>query len=184
MLSTRNRPCACVFRRATRPKGCTVPLPEPIAAWATQPWSCSMSSSSPRSSPARCDAMLDRDLLDLLTDPPAEVIRWDTSRDPVAECARVEREVVIGGLQLAILGLGTNGHVGVNEPGSSPESRSQFVELHDETAPRRNRVRCGRSPRHTGSPLASERSWKPMRSGYSSLDHTSGTYCIASSTTQ
>ena len=78
--------------------------------------------------------MLDRDLLDLLTDPPAEVIGWDTSRDPVAECARVEREVVIGGLQLAILGLGTNGHVGVNEPGSSPESRSQFVELHDETA--------------------------------------------------
>lgn len=88
----------------------------------------------PLSSPARCDAMLERDLLNRLTDPPAEVIAWDTTSDPVAECARIEREVATGGLQLAILGLGTNGHVGTNEPGSSADSRSRLVELHDQTA--------------------------------------------------
>lgn len=78
--------------------------------------------------------MLERDLLSRLTERPAEVVGWDTSSDPVTECARVEREVVAGGLRLAILGLGTNGHVGTNEPGSSIESRSRLVELHDQTA--------------------------------------------------
>lgn len=34
-----------------------------------------------------------------------------------------------GGLDLVVLGLGHNGHVGLNEPGSSPKSRTRVVEL-------------------------------------------------------
>lgn len=34
-----------------------------------------------------------------------------------------------GGLDLVVLGLGHNGHVGLNEPGSSPKSRTRLVEL-------------------------------------------------------
>ncbi len=34
-----------------------------------------------------------------------------------------------GGLDLVVLGLGHNGHVGLNEPGSSPRSRTRVVEL-------------------------------------------------------
>jgi len=34
-----------------------------------------------------------------------------------------------GGLDLAVLGLGHNGHVGLNEPGSTPRSRTRVVDL-------------------------------------------------------
>jgi glucosamine-6-phosphate deaminase len=34
-----------------------------------------------------------------------------------------------GGLDLVVLGLGHNGHIGLNEPGSSPKSRTRLVEL-------------------------------------------------------
>ena len=44
-----------------------------------------------------------------------------TVPDPEAECARFEAEVArAGGLSLAVLGLGPNGHLGFNEPPSAP----------------------------------------------------------------
>jgi glucosamine-6-phosphate deaminase len=50
--------------------------------------------------------------------------------DPDAECARFR--VLIedaGGLDLAVLGIGTNGHIAFNEPGSTFGSRARRVEL-------------------------------------------------------
>lgn len=38
-----------------------------------------------------------------------------------------------GGVDLQLLGIGTNGHVGFNEPGSSPDSRTRRVALTPET---------------------------------------------------
>jgi glucosamine-6-phosphate deaminase len=38
-----------------------------------------------------------------------------------------------GGIDLQILGLGTNGHVGFNEPGSRLDTRSHRVRLHNKT---------------------------------------------------
>jgi glucosamine-6-phosphate deaminase len=88
----------------------------------------------PERSPARCDVMIRRELLDLLDEPPSRLVTWDTSaEDPDAECLRMEAEVVGGGLHLAVVGIGTNGHVGMNEPGTSPQSRSRVVDLHPET---------------------------------------------------
>lgn len=42
------------------------------------------------------------------------------ARDPEEECVRYERQIgKAGGLDLLLLGLGANGHIGFNEPGTS-----------------------------------------------------------------
>ncbi|HEV2065219.1 MAG TPA: glucosamine-6-phosphate deaminase [Thermomicrobiales bacterium] len=54
--------------------------------------------------------------------------------DPHAEAARYDRDIAAaGGLELAIVGLGPNGHVGFNEPGSPPDSRTRVVTLTEES---------------------------------------------------
>ena len=54
--------------------------------------------------------------------------------DPDAECARYEAAIeAAGGLDLQILGIGANGHIGFNEPGDELVSRTHRVTLHDVT---------------------------------------------------
>jgi glucosamine-6-phosphate deaminase len=54
--------------------------------------------------------------------------------DPVAECAAYEAAIIAaGGVDLAVLGIGANGHIGFNEPGSDFESRTRLVEIQSET---------------------------------------------------
>jgi len=56
------------------------------------------------------------------------------SADLEAECARYERLIRdLGGIDVQLLGLGRNGHVAFNEPGSDPGSRTRVVELAPET---------------------------------------------------
>ncbi|MBI2324645.1 MAG: glucosamine-6-phosphate deaminase [Chloroflexi bacterium] len=56
------------------------------------------------------------------------------ARDPAAECRRYEEAVArAGGLDLAILGLGHNGHLGFNEPPSGPDAPTRVVDLSDGT---------------------------------------------------
>ena len=51
-----------------------------------------------------------------------------------AECARYERAIAAaGGLDLCLLGIGGNGHVAFNEPGSAFDSRTRVVDLAAET---------------------------------------------------
>ena len=52
-------------------------------------------------------------------------------RERVAEyCAAYERAIAqAGGIDFQILGIGKSGHIGFNEPGSSPESRTRLVTL-------------------------------------------------------
>jgi len=53
-----------------------------------------------------------------------------TAPDPGAECVRYENEIrSAGGLELAFLGLGRNGHIGFNEPGSPFDAHTHVVEL-------------------------------------------------------
>jgi glucosamine-6-phosphate deaminase len=50
--------------------------------------------------------------------------------DPEAAAEAYEAAIAeAGGLELAVVGLGPNGHIAFNEPGSSPESRTRVVEL-------------------------------------------------------
>jgi glucosamine-6-phosphate deaminase len=50
--------------------------------------------------------------------------------DLAAECERYEREIVrAGGIDVQVLGIGTNGHIGFNEPGSTAETTTRVVQL-------------------------------------------------------
>ncbi|MYG93022.1 MAG: glucosamine-6-phosphate deaminase [Acidimicrobiia bacterium] len=49
--------------------------------------------------------------------------------DPDLECDRYDRLVTRAGVGLQILGVGRNGHLAFNEPGSSFESRTRVVQL-------------------------------------------------------
>ena len=53
--------------------------------------------------------------------------------DPDAECARYEREVRDAGIGLQLLGIGSNGHIAFNEPGSPLDSTTRVVALSDRT---------------------------------------------------
>lgn len=86
--------------------------------------------SLPANSPARCDAMLRRDLLDSLTHPPLALEALDVhAEDADAECLRFDQLVNDGGLDLTLLGLGGNGHLGLNEPGTANDSPTRVVTL-------------------------------------------------------
>lgn len=57
-----------------------------------------------------------------------------TTDDPKAECERYEIQIKrCGGLDLQILGLGTNGHLAFNEPGTAFDSATHLVQLTEET---------------------------------------------------
>jgi glucosamine-6-phosphate deaminase len=57
-----------------------------------------------------------------------------TAPDLEAECARYEREIAdAGGLDLTFLGLGRNGHIGFNEPGTPFDARTRVVALTEST---------------------------------------------------
>lgn len=78
--------------------------------------------------PARCDRRLRRELLDGLADAPRAVHLVDMAEsDPAAAAARHDA-VAAEGLDLVLLGLGMNGHVGLNEPGSLADSPTRVVE--------------------------------------------------------
>ncbi len=54
--------------------------------------------------------------------------------DPVVAAANYEASIrAAGGLDLQLLGLGHNGHIGFNEPGSTQDSLTRLVEIADST---------------------------------------------------
>jgi glucosamine-6-phosphate deaminase len=83
--------------------------------------------------PGRCNNMLKRDLVNDI-DLPARaffVLNPEAS-DLQAECASYDAQIG-SGFDLVLLGIGTNGHLGMNEPGSAVNSPTRRVELHDST---------------------------------------------------
>jgi len=54
--------------------------------------------------------------------------------DPEAECLRYEQQIAdAGGIDLQVLGIGTNGHIGFNEPAPTLAARAHRVTLRPET---------------------------------------------------
>ena len=54
--------------------------------------------------------------------------------DPDVAAADYERDILqCGGLDLVLLGIGRNGHIAFNEPGSPRDSRTRVVDLHPTT---------------------------------------------------
>jgi glucosamine-6-phosphate deaminase len=61
-------------------------------------------------------------------------VPYGAARDPEAECIRYEEMIrAAGGIDLQVLGIGMNGHIGFNEPGSASNSRTLVVRLAEQT---------------------------------------------------
>jgi glucosamine-6-phosphate deaminase len=76
-------------------------------------------------------AYMQRELFDAVRVPSASIgfLNGEAS-DVDGECARYEQAIAAaGGIDLMILGIGTNGHIGFNEPGPSLEPRTHRVRL-------------------------------------------------------
>lgn len=82
----------------------------------------------PPDDPALGGPRLRRELLDRLERPPAFTTIDSAAVDPPGEAARLDA-VAAAGVDLALLGLGLNGHVGMNEPGSTADSPTRVVTL-------------------------------------------------------
>lgn len=78
---------------------------------------------------------LDREILSTLEVPSTRRITIDSSCENVQEhCLKLEKKINMhGNIDLAIIGLGNNGHIGFNEPGSDLNSRTRKVHLTKET---------------------------------------------------
>ena len=56
------------------------------------------------------------------------------AEDPVAECAAYEKQIKdAGGIDIQVLGIGSDGHIAFNEPGTSLSSRTGVVYLTPQT---------------------------------------------------
>jgi len=66
---------------------------------------------------------------------PARIFVPDGSApDPEAECELYEAAIVeAGGIDVCVLGIGRNGHIGFNEPGAPFDSRTRVVQLSEST---------------------------------------------------
>ena len=83
----------------------------------------------PPDAKGRCDVMLHRALLDHVDIAPGHYHRFDPeAADVDAMCAAYDAALKEP-LDLVMLGIGRNGHVGMNEPGTSPDSVTRRVEL-------------------------------------------------------
>jgi glucosamine-6-phosphate deaminase len=57
-----------------------------------------------------------------------------TAPDPEAECELYEAAITeAGGIDVCVLGIGRNGHIGFNEPGAPFDSRTRVVQLSEST---------------------------------------------------
>jgi len=84
---------------------------------------------------ATCEHFLKSRLLDPLAIAAERYITFDSeTTDPLRECAKVHAELERQGpIDLCILGLGKNGHVGLNEPGPSLQPHCHVAKLSEET---------------------------------------------------
>jgi len=87
-----------------------------------------------RDDPRVLGAWLQREIVGPLGIGAGNYIRFDPSADPEAECARVDGWLGRHGpADLAVLGLGLNGHLGFNEPGTPFEYGTHHVRLTPES---------------------------------------------------
>ena len=100
----------------------------------------------PAHDPRSYRAFMQRHLFDHINVPPDRIYFLDgTARDVDRECRRYERAIVRrGGIDLQLLGLGTNGHIGFNEPARALVARTHCTRLRPATR-RANAVLFGRA---------------------------------------
>lgn len=98
----------------------------------------------PPGHPESYRAVVDREIVQVLGLEPARVHTPDAQGDPEAAARSYEQAIVdAGGVDIQVLGIGRNGHIGFNEPGSSLAAPTHVAELSDAT--RRDNARFFRS---------------------------------------
>ena len=71
----------------------------------------------PDDDPGSCEAYIQRHVVGPWHMAPENYLAFDAAApDPEAECDRMHHAVVRTGIDIALLGIGANGHVGLNEP--------------------------------------------------------------------
>ncbi len=85
--------------------------------------------------PGSCISYLRSNLFEPAGIEEGQIHRFDpAAEDLSAECAAADEYVAAhGGISLALLGVGVNGHLGFNEPGSTLEDCAHVVELTETT---------------------------------------------------
>jgi len=89
----------------------------------------------PENHPASCEYFLKKNLLAPLNIPQERYISFHSDPgDPVAECKRIRSQLKKEGpIDICILGLGRNGHLGFNEPAPKLGSHCHVAELSEES---------------------------------------------------
>jgi glucosamine-6-phosphate deaminase len=89
----------------------------------------------PPDHPASYHVYMEENFYRLVDADPARIHVPDGSApDPEAECERYEAAIrEAGGVDLCVLGIGRNGHIGFNEPGAPFDSRTRVVRLSEST---------------------------------------------------
>ena len=82
-----------------------------------------------------CRFHLDEQLFKPLNVPEERLSFFDgRAKDPITECDKVEKFIQInGGIDIAIVGVGMNGHVGMNEPGTSQYLHAHVTKIDSQT---------------------------------------------------
>ncbi len=83
--------------------------------------------------PGRCANMLRRFFLDHVDLPPGHFHAPAVDEEPLAELCRAYDDSITDGFDLAMLGIGVNGHVGMNEPGTPIGATTHLATLHPDT---------------------------------------------------
>lgn len=89
----------------------------------------------PASHPGSFRTFMERHLFSGINLPAARIHFLDgVAGDLDAECGRYEAAIdAAGGIDLQVLGIGSNGHIGFNEPGDALAARTHRVELAEST---------------------------------------------------
>ena len=87
----------------------------------------------PPNDEGRCANMVRRYLTDHIDLPPEKFHTFDTDAPDLDHVCRDYAAKIGTGFDLTLLGLGLNGHLGLNEPGSAPDSTVRRVDMHPTT---------------------------------------------------
>jgi glucosamine-6-phosphate isomerase len=87
------------------------------------------------SDPGSCISMLRKDFFDHVTLREEQIQMFDVlAKDPQTECDRMNKLIADnGGLDVMLVGIGLNGHIGMNEPGTSFNTYAHVSDLAEET---------------------------------------------------
>jgi glucosamine-6-phosphate deaminase len=87
--------------------------------------------------PSSSRAFMQREFFDHVDIPPQNIhflSGMTSALDAPAFCSAYESRIAaVGGIDYQILGIGRNGHIGLNEPGTPINARTRMVKLHETT---------------------------------------------------